>query len=287
MMVQSSDLGWVLIPFHHRHDLLRPLLRQLSSLSVLVVDDGEQKSDWSLWKEDHPKIHCVRAKGSSGFVSAVNYGLDYLESLNVTSVVLLNDDALISAEGILEILSNVSEKCLVSPVIQSDGVQYFGALIRRWGRVTMNVNKKIQPEALFGTCLGMPTSWRLDARFVHGFEDFDLSMRFQKEGGRLLILHHLCCTHQRGGTLDAHSPKGLQYSVRGHLQLFDSILKSPIILMTYYALILSRRSSAKERIHMIMGVHQGAGDWFCTAIAARMASSRAGSNRAKYRTTSR
>ena len=68
-----------MIPFHHRDDLLRPLLRHLSSLSVLVVDDGEFKSDWSIWKDEHPTLHCVRSKGNSGFTSAVNVGLDYIE----------------------------------------------------------------------------------------------------------------------------------------------------------------------------------------------------------------
>lgn len=287
MTIESSDRVWVLIPFHHRHDLLRPLLRHLSSLFVLVVDDGDYQSDWSLWNEDHPQLQCVRSRGNSGFVSAVNCGLDYLESLNVTKVVLLNDDAWISVEDIIEIGSNISDKCLVSPMIESNGVQYFGALIRRWGRVKMNRSPYFQPDALFGTCLGMPTSWRLDNRFIHGFEDFDLSIRFQQAGGDLLMLNHLCCMHQQGGTLDSKSPTGLQYSVYGHLQLFDSIIKYPFILMTYYALILSREDSMKDRIRMTQGVHQGAGSWFCNAMAARMASSRAGSRSAKYRTTSR
>jgi len=287
MTIDSSDRGWVLIPFHHRHDLLRPLLRHLSSLSVLVVDDGEHQSDWSVWNEDHPQLQCIRSKGNSGFVSAVNCGLDYLESLNVKKVVLLNDDAWISVDGIIEIISNISDKCLVSPVIESNGVHYFGAMIRRWGRVKMNPSPHIQPDVLLGTCLGMPTSWRLDERFIHGFEDFDLSIRFQQAGGALRMLNHLCCMHQQGGTLDAKSPIGLQYSVYGHLQLFDSIVKYPAILMTYYALILSGEHSMKDRIRMTKGIHQGAGSWFCKAMAARMASSSAGSRSAKYKTTSR
>lgn len=287
MMIESSNRGWVLIPFHHRDDLLRPLLRHLSSLSVLVVDDGEFKSDWSIWKDEHPTLHCVRSKGNSGFVSAVNCGLDYLESLNVTNVVLLNDDAWISVKGILEILSKVSEKYLVAPVIESNGTKYFGASIRRWGRVKMNMDVNTLPDALLGTCLGMPTSWRLDARFIHGFEDFDLSIRFKQAGGSLLILPHVHCMHHEGGTLDSHSPIGLQYSVRGHLELFDSIVKSPIILMTYYYMIFSKESSIKDRIQMTKGIHQGAVDWFCNAMAARIASSRPGSKSAKYRTTSR
>ena len=122
--------------------------------------------------------------------------------------------------------------------------------IRRWGRVKMNMDVNTLPDALLGTCLGMPTSWRLDARFIHGFEDFDLSIRFKQAGGSLLILPHVHCMHHEGGTLDSHSPIGLQYSVRGHLELFDSLVKSPIILMTYYYMILSKESSIKDRIQM-------------------------------------
>ena len=66
----------VLIPYHHRVDLLLPLLRHLKDVPVLVVDDGPNLSDWNQWSEHHPTVQCLRSEGSSGFTKAVNRGLE-------------------------------------------------------------------------------------------------------------------------------------------------------------------------------------------------------------------
>ena len=38
-----------MIPFHHREDLLLPLLKHLKQFPTVVVDDGTVQSDWDGW----------------------------------------------------------------------------------------------------------------------------------------------------------------------------------------------------------------------------------------------
>lgn len=149
------------------------------------------------------------------------------------------------------------------------------------GRIYVNKTPTIEPDALLGACLGMPTTWRFDERFIHGFEDIDLSRRFVAYGGQLIVLPHIRCTHQHGATLDPLSSRGLKYAILGHLQVFDSLKRMPIILGTYWAMVATQQCSLGEKLSMLKGVHQGTAGWFWSAMAARMASSKAGSRRAK------
>ena len=286
-MMEQAKASWILIPFHHRHDLLRPLVNHLAQFCILIVDDGPKATDWSELKTVYSNLEVIRASGNSGFTKAVNIGLAHLESQNVSKALVLNDDAWVDPASVTELLQYVSATCLVSPKIVSSQSELFGITISSIGRVKLQQTLDLKPDALLGTCLGMPTSWRFDSRFIHGFEDVELSIRFQKAGGELKVVPHLQCTHIHGASLNPVSPKGLRYSVYGHLLVFDSFLKSPLIILTYLALIAFEKDSQHRKTHLFCGIYQGVSDWFCSAIAARMASSSAGSSKARYNTTSR
>ncbi len=272
-------LGCVLIPFHHREDLLIPLLRHLTEFPVVVVDDGPTKSDWSVWHRLHPNLECVRAGGSSGFTSAVNRGLHTVQSLGYRTVLILNDDAWISTAGIAELFSKAGPQILLSPVLEHENTRYFGVRVHSWGRVTLNFNAFQKIDALLGACLVMPTHLRFDSRFHHGFEDIHLTHQALNRGFELQIVESVLCRHIGGGTLDSHSPTGLRYSFYGHLCFYNSLRRLPVIWSLGLAQILKHRNL--HSISHVVALHQGLADWLWSAMAARIASSRAGSSKIK------
>ena len=75
---KRTDTCCILIPFHHREDLLIPLLKHLKQFwsSTIIT-----QSDWSYCLSAHPHLNCVRTKGNSGFTKAVNFGLHRVENL--------------------------------------------------------------------------------------------------------------------------------------------------------------------------------------------------------------
>lgn len=278
-MTHPHEQVCILIPFHHRQDLLLPLLKHLKHFPVCVVDDGEQPSDWAFWKGNHPTLQCIRAGGSSGFTSAVNIGLKYIDTLGYSNVLLINDDAWISIDDLKQLFQMAGENRFVSPVIQTPTAKYYGASISSWGRIRLNTSSNQQVDALLGACLLMPSRFRLDERFYHGFEDFHLTYTAKQSGMELVVLPEVICKHLDGGTLQSHSPEGLRYSVFGHLCFYDSFRRLPLIYSLYVLQLF--RSEHRATTKHLWKVHQGVVDWLWRAIAARIASSKLGSSKIK------
>jgi len=271
----------ILIPFHHREDLLIPLLKHLTDFPVVVVDDAEKQSDWNHWLSVHPYVNCVRTKGNSGFTSAVNLGLSRVETLGFRYVLVLNDDAWLSVADITLLIQQANPKRFVSPVIESKGVRFYGVRVHSWGLVRLNQSPSKQIDALLGACLLMPSQLRFDMRFHHGFEDLHLTMTSKQCGFELLLLEDVVCKHIGGASLDAQSTAGLRFSVYGHLCLYDSLRKGPIIWALYLLQTILRNEKKSFRLKSVKSVNQGALDWFWSAMAARIDSSKAGSRRIK------
>lgn len=278
---ERKDSCCILIPFHHRKDLLIPLLKHLKQFPVVVVDDGPIQSDWNYWQSVHPYLDCVRTKGNSGFTSAVNFGLHRVETLGFRYVLILNDDAWLSVEDITVLIHQAGPKCFVSPVIESNGKRFYGVRVHHWGLVRMNQSPSKQIDALLGTCLLMPSSLRFDRRFHHGFEDLHLTMTSKNNGFELLLIKDVICKHIGGASLEPQSIVGLRFSVYGHLCLYDSLRKGPIIWSLYLIQTVLRDETILFRLRSVSSIHQGVLDWLWSAIAARIASSKAGSSKIK------
>lgn len=278
---EKKDSCCILIPFHHREDLLIPLLKHLKQFSVVVVDDGITQSDWRYWQSTHPHLDCVRTKGNSGFTKAVNCGLQRVEKLGFRHVLLLNDDAWLTVEDITLLIQHAGPKRFVSPVIESKGNRFYGVRVYSWGLVKMNQSPSKKIDALLGTCLLMPSNLRFDVRFHHGFEDLHLTMTSNNMGFELLLMQDVICTHIGGASLASQSAQGLRFSVYGHLCLYDSLRKGPIIWSLYLIKTILQNETILFRVKSINAIHQGVLDWVWSAIAARIASSKAGSSNTK------
>ena len=271
----------ILIPFHHREDLLLPLLKHLKQFPTIVVDDGSTQSSWEKWKSIHPELDCIRSSGDSGFTASVNMGLEQAETLGFRFVLVLNDDAWINLDDIQNLFQRVHPKRLISPVIESGGDRFYGVRIHSWGLIRLNRSSSNTVDALLGTCLLMPSNLRFDSRFHHGFEDLHLTMTLKHSGFDLLLVEEAICKHVGGASLDANSLKGLRFSVYGHLSRYNSLRRGPIIWSIYILKVVLRSRTSDSKIQSIQAINYGVFDWVWSAIAARIASSNAGSNKIK------
>ena len=278
-MVEIETKTCIVIPFHHRADLLIPLLKHLGGFSVLVVDDGPEQSDWTVWHDIHHSLHCVRSTGNSGFTNAANLGLNTAEQLGFSYVLLMNDDAWLDTVDIHKIFDMAHPNKLVSPIVECNNRRYYGVRIHSWGLIKLNTKPSKQIDALLGACLLMPSPLRFDNRFHHGFEDLHLTSVSKQSGFELVLREDITCRHIGGGTVHPQSVDGIRFSVYGHLALYDSLRRMPLVYTLYLVNAILKPRSVSKRIQTIGAVHQGVFDWLWSAIAARIASSKAGSNR--------
>ena len=77
----------VVIPCHHRLDLLSQALRAVAGWPALVVDDSPTGLTLPAGVEG------VRTSGELGFASAVNLGISAAAAAGATHALVLNDDA--------------------------------------------------------------------------------------------------------------------------------------------------------------------------------------------------
>ena len=89
----------MVLPFHHRLDLLPRALASVAGRPTLVVDDsaagllGEASVREALAAAARGTVEVVRTSGETGFARAVNAGLARAEALGWAWCLVLNDDA--------------------------------------------------------------------------------------------------------------------------------------------------------------------------------------------------
>ena len=154
----------------------------------------------------------VQNATNAGFGSAANAGVARAAELGCAAVVLVNPDAVIDARVLDELADQVARTphCLVSPrVLRPDGRPWFtgGRIDVRAGR-TRNVEFPAEAQQdgwLSGACLAADTGWWSE---LGGFDDdyflywaaVDLSYRWTRAGGTLLVRQDLEVLHDVGGT---------------------------------------------------------------------------------------
>ena len=154
---------------------------------------------------------------------------------------------------------------------------FYGVHVSRTGRVKLQSDSSKPINALLGPCLCIPSNLRFDSKYVHGFEDIALTFWAFNQGYKLTVLKDHCCYHQQGGTVHPLSSKGLKNSIYGHLQLYDSVLH--FILYKQHMFIICQKWW--DTIQLFNSINQGTADWFWSAIAVRINSSKLGSNNAR------
>lgn len=216
----------VLIPHHHRRDLLLPLLQLLNGVYVLVVDDGLESGEWS-------GVQAIRTSGEVGFASAVNQGLIELEQRGFKWVLVLNDDAQITPEDLVKLCAErLPGRGVISPVVVENGANFGGVQVSRWGRIRAlrAPPETVTVDAVWGCCVLIPSWARFSQDYPHGFEDIELCRRMADDGLSTVVVPAARCIHVGGGTLDEHNLSRRESSTYGHLLFYNSWFVAPAIV---------------------------------------------------------
>ena len=244
----------VLIPFHHRRDLLWPLVEGLSDLPVLIVDDGPEPTELPSTAET------LRTNGECGFSVAVNLGLEHLQRQGFKWVLVLNDDARIDPRQLAALCAaRADDVGVIAPVICQNEHRYGGVRVRWWGRVlALEAPASLtKVDAAWGCCMLIPSWARFSEAFSHGFEDIELCLRLGEMGLHTVVLPSVECQHLGAGSLECSSAEHRKRSVYGHLLLYNSSWIAPVILALSCLHVLRE----KRGIAHFLAVLKGFRDW--------------------------
>lgn len=250
----------VVIPHHHRGDLLPRTLAAVQGWPRVVVDDGPSGRPSPALPED---VLLLRTAGDQGFARAVNLGLATAESvLGAERVLLLNDDAVPEPGCVEAMLAAFGPQVgAVGPLLLGpQGLESAGIRLSRWGRVrqiTQTPERLTQVGALSGACLLVPAWARFDPAFPHGFEDLALCRDLRARGLRVLVQPAARCLHIGGASLPRASRRAQRYAVAGHLRLVDGGWRGGIALGLALAQVL-REGGPPDRL---LGIAEGWADW--------------------------
>lgn len=270
----------VVIPCHHRVDLLATALAAVRGWPVVVVDDSP---DGQI-RVAAGAARRVRTAGEVGFAAAVNAGLAAAEAAGAELALVLNDDAAPAAGCVEALLAAWGPGVgAVGPVIVGpEGVESAGIAVSGWGRVRQRRRVPrgegpVEVAALSGAALLIGASARFDEGYRHGFEDVALCLALRAAGRRLLLLPEARCHHLGGASLPRTSRAAQRHAVSGHARLLRQLGRpAPIAAPLAVAQIL-REGGPWDRL---LGVVEGLWDSRaqpapCTAASA---SSRPGSS---------
>lgn len=253
----------IVIPCHHRTDLLARALRAVAGWPVVVVDDspGGLRIEGDLRR--------VRTSGEEGFARAVNAGLAAAAAAGATHGFVLNDDA-VPAPGCIEALIAAWGPTVgaAGPAVYGpEGLESAGFEERWWGRVV--ARRSLGPAdqvgrgevrevtALAGTALLLEVGARFDPGYRHGFEDLALCRDLRRAGRRCLLVPEARVQHLGGGTVSRTSRSAQRHAVAGHLRYLGGGWRSGVAVGLAVGQVL-REGGPWERF---AGVVEGVRDW--------------------------
>lgn len=223
----TALIGVVVVNFGSHHLLSKNISQIDDRTRVVVVDNylsAQERADIEVLAASR-NWHLVRTTENLGFGAGVNLGVTAAFSLGCTSVLLLNPDAVVSADIIADLRSQCARRplAIVTPrIVTSDGGPYFvgsqvsvrSGHIRRHPDIDLDnagselVTLTSGPEWLSwvtGACMAFGKElWQLtgpyDESFFLYWEDVEFSLRAQHKGADLLLRTDLVAVHDEGGT---------------------------------------------------------------------------------------
>lgn len=251
----------VVIPFHHRRDLLERALASARPRRCIVVDDSPSGL---LGMGDDLDADVVRTAGEVGFAQAANAGLAAAEIRGADAVLLLNDDAELTP-GCVEALATalVDGVMITGPVLEdAEGRAWAGLELSWWGRLREcawedGAGPPRSVAALSGACLLLRPSVRFDVGYRHGMEDVALCREVWNAGQAVRLVPCARCLHVGGATVDRQTAAAARHAVSGHLRLVGGGWRTAPVL----ALALAQTVREGARPARAAGVWRGWQDW--------------------------
>lgn len=255
----------VVIPCHHRVDLLVHALHAVRGFPALVVDDSPRGLALPAG------VEAVRTAGEQGFATAVNLGISAVAAAGATHALVLNDDA-VPAPGCVEALRDAwgPDTGAVGPLIYgSDGLESAGFEEAWWGRVrqrrslgpardpaavALREGRVAEVRALSGAALLLSTESRFDPAYRHGFEDLALCRSLAVRGLKILLVPTARVMHLGGGSLGRRTRQAARHAVAGHLRYLGGGWRSGVAVGLAVAQVLREGGPAERLLGVVDGL---------------------------------
>jgi GT2 family glycosyltransferase len=210
---------------------------------IIVVDNASTDETVPSIRRDYPDITLLQNEQNLGFAAGCNVGLRHALAHNADYVLLLNNDATVTAD-LLDVLisqaAQLPDAGILTPRLayQEEGGQtWFAGSRRHWltlesvdfgplgpRRHTL-LEQRHAVDYIFGTAMFIPTPvlrkvGLFDEIFFLYYEDMDLCLRTQAAGYQLYYLPDATVYHGISASTTAYSAKRHYHKARGSVLFF-------------------------------------------------------------------
>jgi GT2 family glycosyltransferase len=232
--------------------------------AVVVVDNASTDGSADLIRARYPQVVLIGNDRNLGFAAGCNLGIQYLLDRNFDFVLLLNNDAEVDPECLLELTkaAGAYPAAAYAPIIfqhdRPEEVWFSGGTIdpltleaRHETRQPANAELPYSTGFLTGCCLLLRTDalmriGLLDTRFFAYYEDVDWCLQAKALGYDLVCVPKATARHEV-----SHSFRRAGADRDGVSRFSWAQLRSVVLYLTYRNRLLLGRKHARNGLHLL------------------------------------
>ena len=222
----------IIIPVRYRADLTQVCIDSIQlytkDYELIIVQEGEDEEITALLKSYDVKV--AQNKTPQGYAGALNTGMELATG---DYYCFMNNDTVATPNWLVEMMEAFKQGedvGLVSPTFWGMGTRQSVD----WNR-GQQFDWVIEPFDLAGVCYLVPKKvmeklddpkyqGKWDADFFHGGEDFDLTIRIQNAGYRMVIARRAFIYHYGGASTRILMDDNLNKVKKHHLEKIEQLI---------------------------------------------------------------
>ena len=207
---------------------LDSIIGYTNDYEIIAVQEGEDEKITELLKS-YP-IKFVQNKEPKGYAGALNTGLK-LSNPKSEFLCFMNNDTVATPGWLAEMLKCFEDKevGLVAPTFWGTGERQSVD----WNREGVEREEVFEPFSLMGVCFLIsrqcmealddpPGQW--DEDFIHGGEDFDITLRVRRAGYKMVIARQSFIYHYGGASTRLFIGQDLDKVYRHHMEKINQLI---------------------------------------------------------------
>ena len=225
----------IICPVHYRADLTRvcidSILNYTKDFELIVVHEGNDEEIQKLILSYHDKgVAYIQNLEPKGYAGALNEGMKYATG---DYFCFMNNDTVATPGWMDEMI-----KCFDDDRVGLVAPTFWGTGERQsvdWNREGVERDEVFEPFSLMGVCFLIsrqcmevlddpkyPGQW--DEDFIHGGEDFDLTLRVQRANYKMVIARKSFIYHYGGASTRIFVGQDLEKVYRHHLEKINQLI---------------------------------------------------------------
>jgi GT2 family glycosyltransferase len=257
-------VGVVVLNYQGAEDTVR-CLRSLDAVVprplVVVVDNASGDGSVERIAAAEPTVELIVNDVNTGFGGGCNTGIEALRRQGVEHVWLLNNDTIVEAstlQQMVDVMSADERLGAVGSVIYDMAVPdrvltWGGGRVGRWTGFTHDARSPAdRTDYLTGASLllrvrALDDVGSFDPRFFFTWEDVDLGVRLREHGWRIAVAQGSRVWHRWGGSVSSVSPVRMEHHAAGVVLFMRTHSPAPAVtalpMLGWYALAAARQRS--------------------------------------------